>query len=547
MPHIDFLAIIIKSQYRGVIAIILKWITVMFAAASARAGSAAVSPSWNQSLLLAALCGWLSVVAGVEAQPVVAEGEAFSRQSVIERARQLSEKPFTPPAQAPESLSRLDYSEYRKINYQQDAAVWGRTPTRFSIQLFAPGFLYQDLVDIDIVENGRSFPLVVSEDSFRVPDPELASVLADIGKYAGMRLHYPLNSETYADEFLVFQGASYFRGVSRGQLYGLSARGLAIDVAGPKGEEHPIFRHFWVERPSSRQESMVVHALLDSERVTGAYRFGIYPGAPLRMDIEVTLFPREDIAHVGLAPLTSMFLHGPLDHADRSDYRPAVHDSEGLAIRRGNGERLWRPLANPRNLQISAFVDDDPKGFGLIQRQREFAGYQDLEARYERRPSAWVQPLGDWGKGHVQLVEIPTDAESNDNIVAYWRPEAGLSRGEPFKYAYRLSWPDRVPYTAEAVQVVRSAGGQKLFSDRQEIVIDYSNLGAGNLDGIKVNASMKPGRILESRIQPNPAIGGARVFLTLGESDAPVSEMRVELKRDDEPLAETWLYRRLDE
>lgn len=498
-------------------------------------------------MLAAALSAGLAFSVDILAQRDAGQGEAFSRETVIERARQLSEQPFHPPAQAPESLSRLDYSEYRKINYQQDAAVWGRTPTRFSIQLFAPGFLYRDLVDINVVENGRTFPLIVSPDSFNVPAPGLATVLADLGKYAGMRLHYPLNSEAYADEFLVFQGASYFRGVSRGQLYGLSARGLAIDVAGPKGEEHPIFRHFWVERPSSSQESMVVHALLDSKRVTGAYRFGIYPGAPLRMDIEVTLFPREDIAHVGLAPLTSMFLHGPLDHADRRDYRPAVHDSEGLAIRRGNGERLWRPLANPRNLQMSAFVDDNPQGFGLIQRQRDFAHYQDLEASYDRRPSAWVQPLGDWGKGHVQLVEIPTDAETNDNIVAYWRPDQGLRRGETFEYAYRLSWPDRVPYSADAPQVVRSAGGEKLFSDSEEVMIDYSNLAAGGLDGIAVHASLSPGRILESRIQPNPAINGARVFLTLEENDAPVAEMRVDLKRADEPVAETWLYRRLNE
>ena len=501
----------------------------------------------NGKLHVAVLCCWLPISAGSQAQPAVGKGEEFSRQTVIERARRLSEEPFSPPAQAPASLSELDYSDYRKINYQQDAAVWGRTPTRFSIQLFAPGFIYRDLVDINVVENGRSFPLTVSEDSFRVPAPWLATVLADLGKYAGMRLHYPLNSDNYADEFLVFKGASYFRGVSRGQLYGLSARGLAIDVAGPKGEEHPIFRHFWVERPSSSQESMVVHALLDSKRVTGAYRFGIYPGAPLRMDIEVTLFPREDIAHIGLAPLTSMFLHGPLDHADRRDYRPAVHDSEGLAIWRGNGERLWRPLANPRSLQISAFVDENPQGFGLIQRQRDFTHYQDLETNYERRPSAWVQPLGNWGRGHVQLVEIPTDAETNDNIVAYWRPDEGLRRDETFKYAYRLSWPDRVPSTVDTVQVVRSAGGQKLFSDRQEVMIDYSNLSAASLEGIVVHASMNPGRILEARIQPNPAINGARVFLTLDKNDAPVAEMRVELKRGDEPVAETWLYRRLNE
>jgi len=499
-------------------------------------------------LLLALSLGFSAPgVVTAQAEPVAAASESFSRQNVIEQARILSQKPFAPPAQAPESLARLDYSEYRKINYQQDAAVWGGSPTRFSVQLFAPGYLYRDLVDIDIVENGKSRPLVVSEDSFRTPDPELSRLLAEVGKYAGFRLHYPLNQEDYADEFLVFQGASYFRGVSKGQSYGLSARGLAIDVAGPRGEEHPIFRKFWLERPSSRHESMVVHALLDSARVTGAYRFGIYPGSPLRMDIEVTLFPRQDIEHLGLAPLTSMFMHGPLDHADVPDYRPAVHDSEGLAIRRSNGERVWRPLANPRELELSAFIDENPAGFGLVQRHREFEYFQDLEARYERRPSAWVQPLGDWGEGHVQLVEIPSDSEGNDNIVAYWRPAQGLRQGESFSYAYRLTWPDDVSAGPGLARIVRSAGGRKLFSDLQEVAIDYSELAAEDLEDSFVHAAINPGRVVESRIQANPAINGARVFLSL-ETDSPDNaEIRIDLKRGDKRLAETWLYRWLNE
>lgn len=506
-----------------------------------------LSAPWSCLLLALSLGIGAPGTVAAQAESVAAEGESFSRNTVIEQARSLSQKPFAPPAQAPESLAKLDYSEYRKINYQEDAAVWGGSPTRFSVQLFAPGYLYRDLVDINIVENGKSRPLVVSENSFRTPDPELSRLLAEVGKYAGIRLHYPLNRDDYADEFLVFQGASYFRGVSKGQSYGLSARGLAIDVAGPRGEEHPIFRKFWLERPSSTHDSMVVHALLDSERVTGAYRFGIYPGSPLRMDIEVTLFPREDIEQIGLAPLTSMFMHGPLDHADVPDYRPAVHDSEGLAIRRSNGERIWRPLANPRELELSAFIDENPAGFGLVQRHREFGYFQDLEARYERRPSAWVQPLGDWGKGHVQLVEIPSNSEGNDNIVAYWRPAQGLRQGESFAYAYRLTWPDDVSPGPGLARVVRSAGGQKLFSDLQEVAIDYGDLPAEDLEDSVVHAAITPGRIVESRIQANPAINGARVFLSL-ETDSPdTAEIRVDLKRGDKPLAETWLYRWLNE
>ena len=505
-----------------------------------------VAPIWGLLLALTPGPGAAGVAQAQDRATAVA-GENFSRDAVIEQARRLAQQPFAAPAQAPPSLANLDYSEYRKINYQQAAAIWGGTPTRFSVQLFAPGYLYRDLVEIDVVENGKSRPLVVTEDSFRVPDPALAGILASIGKFAGIRLHYPLNRADYADEFLVFQGASYFRGVSRGQSYGLSARGLAIDVAGRRGEEFPLFRKFWLERPSSSQESMVVHALLDSRRVTGAYRFGIYPGAPLRMDIEVMLFPREDIEHIGLAPLTSMFMHSPLDHADVPDYRPAVHDSSGLAIRRSNGERIWRPLANPRNLQISAFIDENPEGFGLIQRQREFRDYQDLEAHYERRPSAWVQPLGNWGKGHVQLVEIPSNSEGNDNIVAYWRPAQGLRKGETFSYAYRLTWPDDVYPGPALARVVRSAGGRKLFSELQEVMIDYADFPLRDVDKAEVHASISSGRIVEARIQANPAVNGARVFLSLETENPATAEIRVDVKRGGKSLAETWLYRWLNE
>lgn len=472
------------------------------------------------------------------------EGVVFSRQTVIDLAHKLAQSPFQPLPQAPQALTELDYSTYRQINYQQDRAVWGQTPTRFTIELFAPGFLYRDLIDIDIVENGRARPLVVAADSFHVPQPALAKVLAEVGKYAGLRLRYPLNSQAHKDEFLVFQGASYFRGVSRGQTYGLSARGLAIDVAEPTGEEYPVFRRFWVERPGSEQQSIVVHALLDSRRVAGAFRFGIYPGEPLRMDMDVTLFPRERVAHVGLAPLTSMFMRGPADPGSRLDYRPAVHDSGGLAIARGNGERLWRPLTNPATLQVSAFIDRNPRGFGLIQRSRKFADYQDLEARYDLRPSAWVQPLGEWGPGQVQLVEIPSESEANDNLVAFWHPADGLTAGEPFRYAYRLTWPDDAPQAAGLARVVRSAGGQKLFSTHRQMMIDWAD--TRDRSELVVEASISAGKILETTIQDNPFIRGSRVFVTFDPGDEKAVELRVVLLRNGEPAGETWLYRWLD-
>jgi periplasmic glucans biosynthesis protein len=473
-----------------------------------------------------------------------AAGKPFSHSTVVEIARKLSQALFVEPQTVPESLAKLDYSTYRKINFQQNAAIWGGTPTPFSIQLFAPGFLYKELIDIAVVENGQSFPVELSESSFRVPDESIGKLLAEVGKYAGFRLHYPINRNDYNDEFIVFQGASYFRGISKGQVYGLSTRGLAIDVAAPKGEECPLFKKFWIERPSKHQNAIVVHALLDSKSVTGAYRFGIYPGAPTWMDVNVILFPRQDVQNVGLAPLTSMFMHGGIDRSDTADYRPAVHDSEALLMENGNGEKIWRPLNNPRNLQVSAFLGENPKGFGLIQRQRQFDYYQDLEAKYHLRPSAWIEPSGDWGKGQIELFEIPSNSEANDNIVAYWKPEEGLKKGQPFAYSYRLTWPDNIPKTMGKMSVIRSAGGQKLFSDKKnEIAIDYSPLKPDEVNSIKIDASISKGAVLESRIESNPHIGGARVFITFDLKNADVAELRVQLRQNDKPVGMTWLYR----
>ncbi|MGE6434482.1 glucan biosynthesis protein G [Shewanella baltica] len=466
----------------------------------------------------------------------------FTHDTVVELAQQLSQKPFKEAKKAPQELIDLDFATYGKINYQENAAIWGGTPTKFSVQLFAPGFLYKNLVDIDVVENSKAIPIELTEASFDVPSDAIEKLITQLGQYAGVRLHYPINDDEVKDEFIMFQGASYFRVLSKGQTYGLSNRGLAIDVAQPKGEEYPLFKRFWVERPSKYQTAIVVHALLDSQSVTGAYRFGIYPGAPSRVEVDVTLFPRKDIQHVGLAPLTSMFLFGGLDNSDKPDYRPEVHNSDGLQIDRGNGERLWRPLNNPNKLQVSAFADEDIKGFGLIQRHRKFEDYQDLSANYQLRPSAWIEPLNDWGKGQLVLIEIPSSAETNDNIVAYWEPQGGLKKDQPYKYSYRMTASNDSPSIASKARVVRSSKGQVL-SKGKELLVDFSNIKPQDIDKISIDASISKGKILSTRIVAHPDINGARVFVSFEPESTNVAELRLQLKKDDKPLAATWLYR----
>lgn len=466
----------------------------------------------------------------------------FSHERVIEEARALSQRPFSPSPPLPEALRSLDYETYRAIRFRRDAAVWANSASKFTVQMFAPGSIYHEPVDIFLVESGQAHPLQLSADAFETPRPEIGALIAEVSRLAGFRLHYPINTPGYSDEFVVFQGASYFRAVSRGQTYGLSARGLAIDTGEPGGEEFPVFRRFWIERPSPDMDAIVVHALLDSRRVSGAYRFAIHPGAPTAMDISATLFPRADLSHVGLGCLTSMFMHGPIDEPDSPDYRPAVHDSLGLAVHTGAGERLWRPLFNPRTLQLSAFVDRNPRGFGLAQRARAFADYQDLEARYDTRPSAWVAPQGEWGEGHVQLVEIPSEFEGNDNIVAYWRPAGGLKAGEAHAFAYRLTWPDDIVPGARLGAVTRSAFGRRLSDQRPQMVIDWSNPRGLRAEDVRLEVSMSGGASHEAHLAPNPVTGGYRAYLTFTPS-APITEMRARPFADGEPIGETWLYR----
>jgi periplasmic glucans biosynthesis protein len=287
-----------------------------------------------------------------------------------------------------------------------------------------------------------------------------------------------------------------------------------------------------------------VHALLDSESAAAAYRFTIRPGESTIYDIEVTLFPRVQIGEPGLATLTSMYFFGPNDRGGVDDFRPAVHDSDGLAIQNGRGEQLWRPLSNPADLQVSAFVDNSPRGFGLMQRERSFHRFEDLEARYEKRPSAWVEPIGDWGDGEVRLVEIPTSTEINDNIVSFWRPRSPTRAKGEYLYTYRIHWGARLPRPQPLARVVSTRIGAGTDETRQ-IVIDFAG---ENLKGIapadiKANVTADKGNLRNIVVHQNPEITGTRVAFQLAAGSEKAIELRAQLTRGEDPLSEVWLYR----
>jgi len=469
---------------------------------------------------------------------------AFDGATVRNMARQLASQPHkAPAADLPAAFKTLDFDAYRDIRFDPGKALWRGQGRKFTAQFFHRGYIYQDRVDILEVADGHATPVRYAPDLFDFGRNPPST--ADLG-FAGLRIQYPLNRPDRADEVCAFLGASYFRAVAKGQGYGISARGLAIKTADSGGEEFPVFRSFWLERPAPGADLMVIHALLDSPSAAAAFRFTIRPGDDTVFDTETATYPRGDITQAGLAPLTSMFLFDANDHMRFDDWRAAVHDSTGLQMRTGHDEMIWRPLANPRDLQISTFKDTSPRGFGLVQRKRAFADYQDLESRYEKRPSLWIEPIGDWGRGVVELVEIPSDREVNDNMVAFWRPHDPLRAKGEYLLNYRLHWCWAAPGQVSLGQATQTRCGLSWDQKHRQFVIDFVG------DALK---ALKPdsrpaldvgtdrGKIVNSVAEPNPDIGGWRVSVELDTQDNKVVELHARLMDGDQPLTETWVYR----
>lgn len=475
---------------------------------------------------------------------ILAPDEAFDADTVKRLARQLAEKPYKAPDQPlPGPLKDLSYDQYRDVRFKVDNALWRSERLPYEVQFFHRGFVYTDRVEVYDVAQGKVRPIVYSPDLFTFGKAPTPAADAKLG-FAGFRLHAPLNRQDYYDEVGAFLGASYFRAVARGLGYGISARGLALKTGDPGGEEFPAFRAFFIERPAKTARSITVHALLDSESTTAACRFVIQPGVVTTYDVEIALYPRVKLEQAGIAPLTSMFLFDANNRSGIDDFRPAVHDSDGLALRNGRGEEIWRPLSNRAALQISAFQDTNPRGFGLLQRERDFREYQDLESRFEKRPSLWVEPLGDWGEGAVYLVEIPSKEEIHDNVVAFWRPKDAMEPKREHTFAYRLHWGGDKAYPPPLAQFAKTrvgAGpeGARLF------VLDLAGDSLRTLDAGKVTGAVTAdkGEIRHIVSQPNAATGGWRISFELAPGRAPLIELRAQLMAGETALSEVWLYR----
>lgn len=492
--------------------------------------------------------------------PVAGSQAAPGSQNVIaalvrKRAAELSHRAFEPPLETLGPLAAMGYDEYRDLRFRPERAVWRTENLGFELQFFVSAYIYRSAVEIFLVEDDSIRLLNADRTLFDFgPQDSKVSAQAPLS-FSGFRIHAPLKRPDYYDELLTFQGASYFRGLGRNHTYGLSARALALNTEGPEPEEFPLFRSFWIERPKD-QHSLTVHGLLDSPSVTGAYTFVIRPGTATVMDVDAQIFPRRDLSKVGFAPLTSMFLKDTHDGDGPLDFRPAIHDSSGLAALNSRDEHLWRPIVSPSAMQISCFRDSKPKGFGLIQRERQFNAYQDLEAHYQDRPSAWVEPTRDWGDGCVQLIEIPTEAEYFDNIVASWRPDKTFLAGQAYAIGYRLSWCDDVPaWNGYRVGKTRIGVGSRAGTVR--FVVDFLDWRSSKLEQVAsvgvTDAPLRPlpeavisssaGVIGNPLVQANPNIGGVRATFEFDPQGRKESELRLALVAEGEPASEVWLFR----
>ena len=442
----------------------------------------------------------------------------------------------------------LDYDDYRRFEMIPERRLW-HGASRFVVEPLPPGFLFTERVVLHAADGNAVRPVPFDPGRLwfggREIDPDMAEAAraAELG-WSGFRLTHPLNAPDVMDEIAVFQGASYFRAVARGLSYGLSARGLAIGTASPRGEEFPAFTQFWLNRPDRDADTITIYALLESESCTGAFRFVLRPGTDTVMDVRAAIRPRRDMTEVGIGPLTSMYWFADMERNRVDDHRAAVHDSDGLMALTGSGERLWRPLANPKALQVSVFEDTNPRGFGLSQRRRSFEAFLDNEADYHRRPCAWVEPLGEWGEGGVVLVEIPTDSEFHDNIVAFWQPKDPLAAGKTYRFDYRLTWASDLPVDPGLGRVIRTAAGRDVnVPDARLIAVDF-DLGDRALDELSVVAEASGDTAHSVKLLPLPGGSAGRVALLLEPPSQTPVELRLALKdAAGQPASETWLYR----
>jgi glucans biosynthesis protein len=486
--------------------------------------------------------------------PRYGPAQPFTFDGVRERAKSLAGRPYIAPPPALDIVGKIDFDAVQKIKFRPERGLWPDGPGAFPVRLFHVNEYNTLPVRINEVSGGTAREVLYAREAFDYGDLPLARSLPDDLGFSGFRVMDGRGQDT---DWLAFQGASYFRTCGEERQYGASARGIAVNTAMPTPEEFPRFVEFWLDEPGEDKDAITVYALLDGPSITGAYRFEVRKERGSIMDVSAELFARTDIERLGLAPLTSMYWYGSNDKRTATDWRPEIHDSDGLAMRTGSGEHIWRPLFNPPSVRTNSFVDKSPKGFGLMQRDRTFESYQDDGAFYNRRPSIWVEPIGDWGEGAVQLVEIPTSSEIHDNIVAYWQPARPVKSGDRMQYSYRLYWQNDEPQPPDNLGRVLStrtgAGGvpgrpQSEDNIKRKFVIDFAG---GPLAAMAQRFDVTPvvsasqGMIDNAYVIKVVGTDKWRALFDLSTNGQDPVDLRCYLRLKDETLSETWIYQHL--
>lgn len=480
---------------------------------------------------------------------------AFTFNDVVTQAEKLSKKAYVQPSKnIPSELSSLQFADYQKIYFKHDKAYWSDRKSRFKLEFYHEGMYFDVPVKINEIVNNQVNEIKFSPDYFDLSPINLDKLDTKKLGFAGFKVHYPINNPAKTDdEIFTALGGSYFRAVGKNQHYGLSARGLAIDTGEMSGEEFPRFKEYWIERPEPNQKHLVIYALLDSKSVTGAYKITLIPSVDTTITVEAKVFFRDSVKKLGVAPLTSMFLFGPNQPSPLLNYRPAMHDSNGLSIQAKN-EWIWRPLNNPKRLSFSSYSLESPKAFGLIQRDKGFDDYQDLDDHYELRPSVWVEILNDWHKGRVELVEIPTADETNDNIVTYWVPEKQYKAGDVLDVKYRLHYSlneqQRYPKNEARAESTRLSLGDikqanliRKLDGSNAYVVDFVGPNLSEQDPVDVISSINNGSIVSCDTQYNSVTKGWRVLVRFNvEDNKKPTDIRLQLssKKSHTIVSETW-------
>ena len=477
-------------------------------------------------------------------QPKLGPAEAFSFDTLTARAEALAKQPYAPHiVQHPELYDKIDYDAYWHIRVKPEDTVFaGSVP----VQFFHEGTYFRNPVGMHLVENGQSREVLYSSDYFDMPKDSPAQAVQSEAGFAGFRLMRP----DLKSDWISFLGAAYFRTDGADRQYGLSARGIALNTGMAQPEEFPRFTDFWIE--GNPDGTVTIYALMDGPSVSGAFKMTGRDSDGQVLTISSHLFFRGPVGRLGIAPLTSMFWYSEANRLQGFDWRPEVHDSDGLAMISGTGERIWRPLNDPDRVVTSSFSDNNPKGFGLIQRDRDFEHFQDDGVFYNKRPSVWVEPIGDWGPGAVQLVEIPTDDEIFDNVVAYWVPKAEPEKGAQVALDYKLYWTRQEPADWQVARTVATrfgrggVPGQPRPDSQIKIAIDFEGPALTGLtvkDGITPVVSVPEGvEVVNPYVLP--VVGTDRwrlIFDVKAPEGMETVDARAYLARNDTPLTETWL------